>query len=160
VLQLVHHVLQLVHHVLQLVHQMPAQSFWNPGRLLLGRCGAAVLPLLLLLCVCSYVCARASNTSGSPGWHVTNPPALSLSLSLFWVSVCLSRSLARSLSLSLYLSPGRHVTNPRFGLSHTNDTRKVLRPVKDLQRDLVRRYGKVQFPAHSRSCSHVWARCS
>ena len=27
---------------------------------------------------------------------------------------------------------GMHVTNPRFGLTHTNDTRKVLRPVKVL----------------------------
>lgn len=40
------------------------------------------------------------------------------------------------------LRMGMHVTNPRFGLSHTNDTRKVLRPVKDMWRDLVRSHSK------------------
>lgn len=42
---------------------------------------------------------------------------------------------------------GMHVTNPRFGLAHTNDTRKVLRPVKDMWRALLRQHGKERAKA-------------
>ena len=37
---------------------------------------------------------------------------------------------------------GMFVTNPRFGLSHTNDTGKVLRPVTDMERALADVHGE------------------
>ena len=39
---------------------------------------------------------------------------------------------------------GMHVTNPRFGLAHTNDTRRVIRPIQDLWRDLLRQHDEAR----------------